>query len=113
MNPPRDIRPVGESEILVTWDDGHRSLYACRDLRLLCPCAGCVDETTGRRMTRPEEIPQVIKPLETSAVGRYGVRFKWNDGHGTGIYSFDYLRKVCPCTVCSGETKRIESGRAR
>jgi DUF971 family protein len=25
---------------------------------------------------------------------------KWNDGHSTGIYSFDYLRSICPCPEC-------------
>jgi DUF971 family protein len=28
-------------------------------------------------------------------VGKYAVRFKWNDGHEAGLYSWDYLRNVC------------------
>ena len=31
---------------------------------------------------------------------------KWGDGHETGIYSFEYLRKICPCKECSGEDKK-------
>ena len=33
-------------------------------------------------------------------VGRYALRFTWNDGHMHGIYSWDYLRDVCPCQEC-------------
>jgi len=36
------------------------------------------------------------------AVGSYAIRIYWNDGHNTGIYSFDHLRKICPCAKCAG-----------
>ena len=26
----------------------------------------------------------------------------WSDGHETGIYSYGYLRDLCPCGVCTG-----------
>jgi DUF971 family protein len=25
----------------------------------------------------------------------------WGDGHETGIYSYRYLRELCPCATCS------------
>jgi DUF971 family protein len=37
---------------------------------------------------------------EVEAVGNYAIHIKWNDGHGTGIYSFEHLRKICPCAEC-------------
>lgn len=104
---PEDIQPVGDQEVLVVWEDGHRSLYRFDDLRFLCPCAGCLDEMTGKRTVEREKIHQGIKALEYLPVGNYAVRFKWSDGHHTGIYSFDYLRKLCACPKCKSIMKTM------
>ena len=40
------------------------------------------------------------RPVEVTPVGKYALRFKWTDGHESGIYSWEYLRKVCQCAVC-------------
>jgi DUF971 family protein len=40
-----------------------------------------------------------IKP-----VGNYAISFAFSDGHGTGIYRFDFLREICPCDLCGGVT---------
>jgi DUF971 family protein len=104
---PQDIRPVGENELLIIWEDGHRSLYAAKDLRLQCACAYCVDEWTGVRVLVPDAIPADIRVREWSPVGHYGIRFQWSDGHNTGIYSFENLRRLCRCPSCapgSGES---------
>lgn len=100
-----DMRAVGADELMLTWDDGHRSLYTVADLRYLCPCASCVDEHTGIRTIKKENIPSNINVSEFAPVGRYAVRFRWSDGHQTGIYSFDYLRKICPCGGCAAREK--------
>lgn len=45
--------------------------------------------------------------LEHAApVGNYAVSFTWNDGHKTGIYSFDYLRRHCQCDECKAASAR-------
>ena len=36
-------------------------------------------------------------------VGNYALRIDFNDGHSTGIYSFDYLRTICRCEACARE----------
>ncbi len=100
MTIPLDIHFVGDHEILISWDDNHRSLYPCSYLRLNCPCAGCQDEWTGKRLITLDKISPNIKPLQMVPVGRYGVRFQWNDTHQTGIYSFEHLRRLCPCETC-------------
>lgn len=97
---PIDIRTVGDRELLITWDDGHRSLFAYRYLRLNCPCAACRDEWSGRRLITLDKIAADVRPLEWEQVGNYALRFKWSDSHETGIYSFDFLREVCPCSSC-------------
>ena len=37
------------------------------------------------------------------AVGNYALQIDFNDGHSTGIYSFDYLRTICRCEACALE----------
>lgn len=100
---PVDIRNIGETEVLFTWDDGHRSLYSYEFLRLNCPCAGCRDEWTGRRLIKLSDIRKDIKPLQSMPVGRYALKYAWNDHHDTGIYGFDFLRQICPCGACASK----------
>ena len=85
------------------WDnEGHRALYGARALRLACPCAECVEEMSGRPLIDPARVPLDVRPLELALVGAYGLRIRWSDGHGTGIYTFERLRRTCPCPRCSG-----------
>jgi len=92
---PLDIGPTEDgARLRILWQDGHESVYAPRDLRLACPCAGCVDEMTGRRTLTPERVPEDVHPLTIEYVGRYALQFTWSDGHRTGIYPFDYLRRL-------------------
>jgi DUF971 family protein len=92
-----------QNRLLIEWDDGHQSVYDPARLRLACPCAQCVDELTGARIIRPENIPPTIKPQEMRPVGRYGVSFLWSDGHDTGIYTFEALRRLCQCEQCENQ----------
>lgn len=101
MDKPADLQLVTETQLAVKWGDGHESFYSARALRESCPCAGCVNEMTGKRMLDPETIPGDIAIVEISAVGHYGSRILFSDRHATGIYSFDYLRKICPCGNCA------------
>ena len=66
-----------------------------------------MDEHTGKRTIEKKTISENIKTSEMSPVGRYGVKFHWSDGHQTGSYSFEYLRKICPCGECGLELKEI------
>ena len=92
--------------------DGHKSSWNFAWLRWACPCATCNDERekTGRALGVPKPKPggplvmyeAPPRPLEATPVGKYALRFKWNDGHESGIYSWDYLRRVCQCSLCAG-----------
>lgn len=98
---PSWVGPTSDGAALeILWRDGHRSVYRPRYLRLRCPCAGCVDEYSGRRTLRPEEVPERIFPSAIHWVGRYALQFVWSDGHDTGFFAFDYLRAMCPCPEC-------------
>ncbi|MBV9181795.1 MAG: DUF971 domain-containing protein [Acidobacteria bacterium] len=97
----------------IEWKDGHQSHYSFPFLRAACPCALCNDERekSGRRVGEPMlpksgELPMfkpTAKPLAAEGVGKYAIRFKWNDGHELGIYSWQWLREICPCALCKGK----------
>jgi DUF971 family protein len=40
------------------------------------------------------------RPNSVEPAGHYAVVFKWNDGHSSGIYSWDFLRRNCQCEEC-------------
>jgi len=92
---PEEIVPTEDgARLRIRWGDGTVSELEPRFLRTRCPCAGCVDEMTGIRTLRAESIPQGIYPEAIHYVGRYALQFLWSDGHSTGLYAFEYLRRL-------------------
>ena len=92
---PLRIEPTEDRERLqIEWKDGVVSEYVPRYLRLLCPCAGCVDEMSGVRTLIPEAIDANIYPTAIHYIGQYALQFVWSDGHSTGLYTFEYLREI-------------------
>lgn len=99
---PTSIRRTADA-LVITWPEpGHVGHFAARPLRLACPCAMCVDELTNRPLLDPESVPADVSPLAVELVGAYGIKIRWSDGHGTGIYTFRALRDRCPCGRCVG-----------
>lgn len=94
IDPVRIGPTEDEARLRIEWRDGRTSELRPRDLRLACPCAGCVDETTGVRTLRPEAVDEGVYPTAIHYVGRYALQFIWSDGHSTGIYTFEYLRRL-------------------
>jgi DUF971 family protein len=93
----------------ITWADGHSSHYDFPFLRENCPCATCNDERAKKESS--PAAPQLSSPLlpmykpkaraqSASQVGNYAIQIGFNDGHSTGIFSYDYLRTLCPCAEC-------------
>lgn len=107
MSTPKAItlsqKPKG---IVIEWEDGHKATYPFPLLRQACPCALCKGERTPLSL-EPLALP-VLQPMKPEAfqakdmfkVGRYAIGFRWGDAHDTGIYTFDYLRQICPCPEC-------------
>jgi DUF971 family protein len=99
---PVEIRKKGGERLTIRWADGHASEFPARYLRGRCPCAQCVSETTGERLVHEEHVRPDVQVAAARTVGNYALHFEWSDGHTTGIYSFDYLRRICPCPECAG-----------
>ncbi len=100
---PIEIARAGQHDVKITWQDGHVSVYPARELRLACPCAGCVDEITGQVRVIATSVPDDVHPLGIRLVGRYAIAIDWSDDHRTGIYPFERLRHHCPCCRHSGD----------
>lgn len=93
------------------WEDDHVSRYSFVGLRQACPCAECRGGHEG--MSVPPD-PEVLRqPLAEGrsaelvaleAVGNYAILPTWADGHRFGIYTWEVLRRLCPCGAHTAET---------
>jgi DUF971 family protein len=107
---PEHIAVSKSKGIKIDWKDSHRSEYSLRYLRDHCPCATC-SGAHGTEPVKPEYATpfQMYKPtlkmLGVEPVGNYAIRIQWNDGHDTGIFSWEYLRRICDCPECTGEVR--------
>ena len=102
---PVEIHHMKEKgAVRITWDDGHVGDYPREYLRGYCPCALCQGHGGGVKLI---SVPDAAL-AEISAVGNYAIQFTWEDGHATGIYTFDYLRSLCPCPGCEGARQARE-----
>jgi DUF971 family protein len=94
---PVDIQQIGK-EIAIKWDDGTESYLGCEALRRCCPCAGCQGEmdVMGHLYKGPEAplSPAAFQLRQIRTVGGYAIQPIWADGHASGIYSYDYLRRL-------------------
>jgi|SRR5579864_6460832 len=105
---PEHIAISKSKGITIDWKDGHSSSYRLDYLREECPCATCTGAHGAPPTTKPAAAPfqmykAALKMLDVESVGNYAIRIMWNDGHSTGIYSFEHLRKICPCGECTHE----------
>jgi DUF971 family protein len=107
---PREIKASRKQGLLtIVWEDGHRSEYRFVDLRAACPCAECqgthaenseADGSLDLNLPLRSERATQLEALEQ--VGNYALQITWQDGHRFGIYTWDYLRSLCPCEEHAG-----------
>jgi len=80
------------------FSDGYEMDISSRQLRDNCPCASCSGEEVLFRKYEPVKKGSpgdegyIIEQVQM--VGNYAIRLFWGDGHNTGIYSWEYLRKI-------------------
>jgi DUF971 family protein len=93
---PKNVELIGE-ELAIRWNDGAESYFPLEFLRRACPCAACGGE--------PDVLGNLVRPEVSynensfvlagfGMVGGYALQPHWADGHNTGLYSFQYLRRL-------------------
>lgn len=94
-----------QTQLEIVWQDGRRCVYPLAYLRSMCPCATCKgvrEEDTFDKSKKPllRILPgNYAEPITATAarrVGNYAIAIDWSDDHGSGIYSYEYLREICP-----------------
>jgi DUF971 family protein len=105
---PAQITPVHldlkkDEKLQIQWQDGRKSIYSISLLRSMCPCAMCRtvrQESEGKKKPLLQILPgnysAPITALSADLVGNYALQIEWSDGHGSGIYSFEFLRELDP-----------------
>jgi DUF971 family protein len=94
---PADMQVIG-TELAIRWDDGAESFIPLERLRRACPCAGCHGEQDifGNIYKGPDRAltPDAFRLTRVGFVGDYAVQPVWADGHSSGLFAYDYLRRV-------------------
>lgn len=91
--------PRGAKTTEIEWGDGHKGIYPHTILRGYCPCAGCQGREGSIKFIEVTD-GAMLEIENIEPVGNYALRFDWFDGHGSGIYSYRYLRALCQCAEC-------------
>ncbi len=78
----------------IRWPDGTEAIIPNFKVRASCSCAHCIDEFTGKQLLDVSTIPPDIQVADLKPLGNYAVSIMWSDGHGSGIFSWDHLRRL-------------------
>jgi len=95
-----DLKKTERLEI--DWQDGQKCVYPLSLLRSMCPCAQCRTQRQEQAKNRsrlnilPGNYSGEIHVIDAKMVGNYAIQIEWSDSHDSGIYSFEYLREICP-----------------
>lgn len=84
-------------ELAIRWSDGVESYLALERFRRACPCATCGGEPDVLgNISRPDVSysPTSFELVGWQVIGGYALQPRWGDGHSTGLYSFQYLRRL-------------------
>lgn len=91
-----------DEKLEIEWQDGRVCVYSIALLRTMCPCAQCKHVRDGESSRKsllkvlPGNFSGPITAVGAELVGNYALRIDWSDDHSSGIYSFAYLREICP-----------------
>lgn len=96
MPSPLDVQIIG-SEVAIRWDDGQESYITFATLRAASPSAEVKGERDIFGTVYGGEAPRDYRGVEVTGwerVGNYAIRFDFSDGHRTGLYAYELLRKL-------------------
>ena len=88
------IDVVKDAEVTATYPDGYVAEFDLVSLRQGCPYATCrnIRERGEQSWPRPDS-PLPLRVERAELHGAWGLNITWNDGHATGIYPFELLRR--------------------
>ena len=92
----KDAQLIGD-ELAMRWSDGVESYLPIERLRRACPCASCGGEPDVLGNIARPDVTYMDKSFELTGwqlIGGYALQPRWADGHSTGLYSFQYLRRL-------------------
>jgi DUF971 family protein len=102
---PTDLQHIG-NQLAIRWDDGSESYIGLEVLRRRCPCAGCRGEVDIMGQlhggAHSPASPLAFQLRRLVSVGSYAIQPEWADGHATGLYTFEYLRRIAESPVGPG-----------
>lgn len=91
---PVDIDIVRDRAITVTFADGEVCTFPVEGLRAVCPCASCRGLRERGEVAWPRPgMPDTISVRDAELNGAWGLSIDWSDGHSTGIYAWEVLRR--------------------
>ena len=90
---PTDIRLHQQSRILeIFFDDGEHFRLPCEYLRVYSPSAEVRGHGPGQEVLQLGKENVNITAIEP--IGNYAVRLMFDDGHNTGLYSWNVLYRL-------------------
>lgn len=90
---PTEIRLRSASRLLlVTFDDGAHYELPCEYLRVFSPSAEVRGHGPGQEVLQTGKAEVGITQVEP--VGHYAVKLVFDDGHDSGLYTWDYLYEL-------------------
>jgi len=93
MKAPRELRVSKDRKLLTVSFDGEQPMpISAEMLRVLSPSAEVRGHAPEERVTVSGK--EDIAIVRIDPVGNYAVRIVFDDGHQTGLYSWDYLAKL-------------------
>jgi DUF971 family protein len=93
MPTPTDIVLHAKSRTLeLSFDDGSTFTLPCELLRVFSPSADVRGHGPGQGVLQVGKEDVAITAVEP--VGNYAVKLVFDDGHDTGLYSWDYLYEL-------------------
>jgi DUF971 family protein len=99
---PKHLDLDKDRALTIYWQDGRVSVYPIDYLRRMSPSADARELRKEMQQNPLTVLPggsaggEPLRADSAELVGNYAVRLRFSDGHHTGLYSWDYLRRIDP-----------------
>ncbi|NDJ84313.1 MAG: DUF971 domain-containing protein [Chloroflexi bacterium] len=113
-----EVRPTNitlnrqQGMLIIDWSDGRECEYPLSHMREACPCVECRGGHHNMGMEHAPENLLQLTPARSygvdrlEIVGNYALQVFWDDGHHTGIYTWEYLYHLCPAAGTNATNER-------